>query len=331
MLAAPRAALRRIIDRVLFKLGDSEPGETLLTARRVFIVPSRPGLAFAVLLLLLFIGAINYSLGLGFALTFFTAGCALVDMYLTAKNLAGLRLAAGHAPAVFAGEPAHFAFQVINRGRRDRYAVWIDFQEAGAPRHATDIAAGTSSGVLASTLSVERGWLAAPRVRLTTRFPLGLFRAWAYWQPDVKALIYPFPEAEGPPLPLHGAASEDGHGQVGLDNFAGIRSYQAGDPMRHLAWRQIARLDPFLGGQLVTKHFEGGATAELRLDFDQLPATMDLELRLSRMAHWVLQAEQRALPYLFCLGRDEIGPALGQAHSAACLQALALYGLERPA
>ncbi|MES2740946.1 MAG: DUF58 domain-containing protein [Pseudomonadota bacterium] len=331
MWTASRAALRRIIDRVLFKLGDSEPGEVLLTARRVFIVPTRPGLAFAVLLLLLFIGAINYSLGLGFALTFFTAGCALVDMYLTAKNLAGLRLAAGRAPAVFAGEPAHFELQVINRSRRDRYAVWLDFQEAGTPRHATDIAAGASGEVLASTASAERGWLAAPRVRLTTRFPLGLFRAWAYWQPDVKALIYPFPEPAGPPLPLHGAASEDGHGQVGLDNFAGIRSYQVGDPMRHLAWRQIARLDPSLGGQLVTKHFEGGATADLRLDFAQLPATMGLELRLSRMAHWVLQAEQRAQPYLFCLGHEEIGPAMGQAHSAACLRALALYGLERPA
>jgi hypothetical protein len=39
----------------------------------VFILPTRAGLAFAVLLLVMLIGALNYSLGLGFALTFLPA------------------------------------------------------------------------------------------------------------------------------------------------------------------------------------------------------------------------------------------------------------------
>jgi len=52
---------------------------------------------------------------------------------------------------------------------------------------------------------------------------------------------------------------------------------------------QIARLDPELGGQLVTKHFEGGTVDELVLDFDALPAQLDVELRLARMARWVLE------------------------------------------
>jgi len=180
--------------------------------------------------------------------------------------------------------------------------------------------------VVLSTATEQRGWLTATRIRLLTRFPLGLFRAWSYWRPDLKVLVYPFPETGAPPLPMSGAASEDGHGTVGLDNFAGIRSYQPGDPMRHLAWRQIARHDPALGGQMVTKHFDGGAVAELRLDFADLPYQMELEHKLSRMTRWVLEAEQRALPYAFRLGHHELGPALGQAHRAACLRALALYG-----
>jgi uncharacterized protein (DUF58 family) len=173
-----------------------------------------------------------------------------------------------------------------------------------------------------------RGWLAAPRIQLTTRFPLGLFKAWSYWQPALRVLVYPAPESPAQPLPSHGAASEDGHGTVGLDNFAGIRNYQQGDPMRHLAWRQIARHDPALGGQLVTKHFEGGAVAELALDFADLPLQLDLELKLSRMTQWVLEAEQRALPYTFRLAQHAYGPALGDAHRAACLRALALFGRE---
>lgn len=328
MVAALQALYRKGRDQWLFQLRDAEPGTVTLTSRRVFILPTRAGLAFAVLLLVMLIGALNYSLGLGFALTFFAGACAVADMYLTAKNLALLQLAPGRAQPVFAGEEAQFELHLLNRSKQDRYAVWLGFQADGEPRHVTDVAAGGASAVLLTAHSSERGWLAAPRVRLVTRFPLGLFRAWSYWRPDARVLVYPAPELPAPALPSSGAASEDGHGTVGLDNFAGIRSYQPGDPLKHLAWRQIARHDPALGGQLVSKHFEGGAVAELSLDFAALPLAMDLEQKLARMASWVLQAEQRALPYSFRLAQHDYGPALGDAHRANCLRALALFGKE---
>jgi uncharacterized protein (DUF58 family) len=329
MFAAPRRWYRKMADQWLFQLREREPGTVLLVMRRVFIVPAAPGLAFTGLLLVMLIGALNYNLGLGFALTFFAGACAVADMFLTAKNLAGLRLAPGRVQPVFAGEEARFELQLHNPQRADRYAVWLGFQQDGEPRHVADVPAGGSALAVLSCATAQRGWLDAPRIRLLTRYPLGLFRAWAYWKPDLRALVYPDPEADAPPLPMQGAASEEGHGQVGLDNFAGIRSYQAGDPMRRLAWRQIARHDPALGGQLVTKHFDGGAVAELCLDFSQLPPWMGLEHKLSRLTSWVLEAERRALPYAFRLGPQQFDPALGDAHRAACLQALALYGAEQ--
>ncbi len=76
----------------------------------------------------------------------------------------------------------------------------------------------------------------------------------------------------------------------------------------------------------MTKHFEGGARADLVLDFDALPASMHTELRLSRMTRWVLDCEQRAVPYALRIGAVSIPAACGAAHSAACLRALALYG-----
>ena len=311
----------------LFKLRDSEPGEVLLRRRRVFILPTRAGAGFAALLLVLLIGATNYSLGLGYALTFLLGACAVVDMVLTNRNLAQLHLRPGRAPSVFAGAEARFELHLLNRTARDRYALRVDFMAAGEARHVADVPAG-GSAVLALTMPTEeRGWLRAPRVRLATRFPLGLFRAWSYWQPDLRALVYPFPEPEAPPLPMAGVARADGRGGAGHDDFAGIRSYQSGDSMRSLAWRQIARLDLEHGGQLVTKHFEGGGVEQLVLDFDAMPSIMNLELRLSRMTRWVLDAEQRALPYAFRIGTHDFPAGAGAAHQAACLRALALYGL----
>ncbi|MBC7684012.1 MAG: DUF58 domain-containing protein [Bdellovibrionales bacterium] len=330
MFAPIRKMVRRQADKWLFQLREAEPGEVLLNQRRVFILPTGAGAGFFALLLILLIGSTNYNLSLGFALTFVIATCAVVDMYFTYLNLVELTLLPGRAQPVFAGEDAYFELTLANRTRRDRYALRVDFLHEGEPRYVTDAMAGASAALLLSARSTERGWLRAPRVRLATRFPLGLFGAWSYWQPDARTLVYPFPEEGAPPLPLAGAAGEHGHGRAGHDEFAGIRSYQPGDSLRHMAWRQIARLDPELGGHLVTKHFEGGAVEELVLDFDAMPRTLELEARLSRMTRWVLDAEQRALPYGFRMAGREFAPSAGAAHQAACLRALALYGAGGP-
>ena len=329
--AGVRAWLRRSTGKWLPRGGTLDTTEVVLRQHRIFILPSRAGIGFAVLLLVLLIGSINYTLGLGFALTFLALSCALVDMVFTYRNLAHLGLQQGRVPAVFAGQEAQFELHLANRTALARYGVWIDFADLGAagPRHVTDIGAHGSASVQLGVPTLERGWLQPARVVLSTRFPLGLFRAWSTWRPAARALVYPRPEEGAPPLPSSGSGT--GHGRLGgNDDFAGVRNYQPGDSPRQLAWRQIARLDPALGGQLVTKHFESGVSDELVLDFAALPPHLDLELRLSRMTRWVLDAEQRALPYAFRLGATQYAAATGAAHQAACLQALALYGHEEP-
>jgi uncharacterized protein (DUF58 family) len=325
-----RGRLRRATGAWLPRAGKLDAGEVVLRQRRVFILPTRAGLGFGLLLAVLLIGSINYALGLGFGLTFLALSCALVDMVATYRNLAHLALRQGRIAPVFAGQEAQFELQVFNRTRLARYAVRADFADVREARHVADIAPDTHAILTLAVPTLERGWLAPARVKLSTRFPLGLFNAWSYWRPAARALVYPRPEEGAPPLPLGGG----GGGSLraaGRDDFAGVRNYQAGDSPRQLAWRQIARLGAEYGGALVSKHFEGGGGDELVLDFDALPATLDLELRLSRLTRWVLDAESRALPYAFHLGPVRLEPALGAAHQAACLRALALYGIEDPA
>lgn len=314
------------LDRWLYRLAGPEAGEVVLGQRRVFIVPTGAGWGFAVMLVLLFIGSVNYNLNLGFAFTFLIASCAVVDMHLTFRNLAYLHLAPGRAAAVFCGDMALFELQLINRRKHDRYAIWLDFYgHADAVAQAVDVGALGTSSVTLGVASTARGWLPAPRVRLVTRFPLGLLRAWSYWQPDLRVLVYPHPEDGAPPLPLAASRAAHGAGSAGSDDFAGIRAYRAGDPVQQLAWRQIARIDPALGGLLLTKHFEGGAASELVIDFAAFPRVMDPELKLSRMTRWVLDAEARGLPYAFRLGGLDLPSAHGPAQQAACLQALAEF------
>jgi len=321
--------VRKYASKWLFRLRGPEPGEIFLHRRRVFIVPTHPGLLFGAMLVTLFIGSINYNLSLGFGLTFLLAAVGFIDMHLTFRNLAHLHLSGGRTMPVFAGEEAQFELHLTNRRRQPRYAIWLDFVHEGrAPDTAqpVDIPANATARVTLATRALRRGWLPAPRVRLQTRFPLGLLRAWSYWQPDTRVLVYPQPEDDAPPLPLGAAEDSEGRGPGGQDDFAGIRAYQAGDSLKHLAWRQIARFAPAGEEHLVTKQFEGGAGAEIVLDLAPLSRALDIEAALSRLTRWAIEAEARGLPYALRLGKIALPPALGATHHQACLRALALYG-----
>jgi uncharacterized protein (DUF58 family) len=156
---------------------------------------------------------------------------------------------------------------------------------------------------------------------LETRFPLGLFRAWSYVEPDARCLVYPRPERTA--LPPPSAEAEAGGARSptpGNDDFAGLRGYQPADSPRHVAWKAVARSD-----ELLTKQFTGEAAAELWLDWRLLAASGGLEQRLSMLAGWVLAAERRGVRYGLRLPGVEIAPGRGDSHSGAALQALALY------
>ncbi len=58
---------------------------------RIYILPTRHGYAFVLALCAMLLGAINYSNGLAYALTFLLASLALVSMLHANRNLAGLK------------------------------------------------------------------------------------------------------------------------------------------------------------------------------------------------------------------------------------------------
>jgi len=304
-----------------------ERGAIVLGHRRVYIVPSRLGLLFGGTLGILLIGSINYALSLGFALTFLLAGMGIAGMVQTARNLAQLSVSAARCDPVFAGETAQFRLVLANRGDFDRPEILARHVASGA-QCIVDVGPASATDAVLAVPSERRGWLALGRVMLETRFPLGLFRAWSYLEPDSRCLVYPRPEASAlPPLaPNAQAGGARAHAQ-GSDDFSGLRSYQPADSPRHVAWKSVARSDTrhARSDHMLTKQFAGDAVAELWLDLRDLPASLGLEERLSRLAGWVLAAERAGAQYGLRLPGSELEPGRGEAHRAACLEALALF------
>ena len=304
----------------LYGFKPPERGTVVLVHRRVYIVPARLGWLFGATLAILLIGSINYSLGLGFALTFLLAGLGLAGMVHTARNLARLGVSAGRAEPVFAGEPAQFRLHLDNRGGFDRPAILVRHLGSGS-QFVVDIPARGVEEVVLDAPATRRGWMPVGRLLLETRFPLGLFRAWSYVEPDARCLVYPRPERSAlPPLAARADAGAQRSQAAGNDDFSGLRGYQLSDSPRHVAWKAVARADDML-----TKQFTGEAAAQLWLDWQLLPPALGAEQRLSRLAGWVLAAERAGAHYGLRLPGVEIEPARGDSHAAACLQALALY------
>jgi len=318
LLAKPRIA------NWLYGFKPPEHGTVLLVHRRVYIVPTRLGWVYGATLAILLIGSINYALSLGFALTFLLAGLGLSGMVHTARNLAHLAISVGRAEPVFAGESAQFRLFLESRSRAERHAVLARHLRSGF-QLVFDVLLGEVAEVVLAAPAERRGWLPLGRVMLETRYPIGLFCAWSYVEPDAKCLVYPRPEPSAlPPWSPNEAAGTARAQARGTDDFAGLRGYQRSDSPRHVAWKAAARTE-----SLLTKQFSGDSAAELWLDWQLLPAGLGIEQRLSRLAGWVLGAEQTGTRYGLRLPGTEIEPARGETHRATCLQALALFEEER--
>jgi uncharacterized protein (DUF58 family) len=300
-----------------------ERGAITLGQRRVYILPTRSGWLYSATVGVLLLGSINYALQLGFALTFLLAGMGLAAMVHTTRNLARLTVSVGRAPPVFAREAARFRLYLENSASHDRPSLLVRHVASGA-QLVVDAAAQRTVAAQLDVPAAKRGWLPLGRVMLESRFPLGLFRAWSYVEPDVRCLIYAAPERAHLPAPASaadaGATRTQWHG---AEDFSGLRAYQPQDSPRHVAWKAVARSDDML-----TKQFAGAAGSELWLDWAQLPSAMDIERRLSRLTGWVLAAEQSGARYGLRLPGHERAPDHGEPHRSACLRALALHGIE---
>jgi uncharacterized protein (DUF58 family) len=244
----------------------------------------------------------------------------MMSMLHAFRNMAQLQVRAGHTDPVFAGNTAQFAFHFHNHGNLPRYRLTLHDEHG----HGTifDIPAQQSVKIMLAVPAARRGRLRTGQLTLYTGFPLGLFHAWSYLDFDTHCLVYPQPAA---PTALPASAAQDGTGisaAAGDEDFAGLRSYVAGDALQRIAWKALAREQG-----LQIKQFSALQGSELWLDWNLAPAA-GTEQKLQIIARWVLDAEAQGLLYGLRLPGTELPPQHGTAHRDECLRALALFGLD---
>ncbi|NUS37787.1 MAG: DUF58 domain-containing protein [Lysobacter sp.] len=287
--------------------------------RRVYVLPTAFGLFFGALLLAMGAGALNYNNNPALLLCLLLAAAANTSLLAAHLQLTGLSIDAVGAEPVPAGMPLQLRVHANAPPGRQRRGLRVDYGTLTAPLSLAD---GHGQAVLAVPTE-HRGWLELDRLRISTTRPLGLARAWAWVWPEAPLLVYPAPEAHGPPLPAGGSDHARMRAHPAGEELHQLRAYRPGDPRRAIAWKPSAR-----HRALLVREYEQPRGADVVLDWRQL-AALGHEARIRRLARWVDEAEREGRRCTLLLpGHPPLGPASGATHRHACLRALALLPRE---
>jgi uncharacterized protein (DUF58 family) len=292
----------------------------LLDRRRVYVLPTGFGLFFALLMLAMLAGALNYNNNPALMLCLLLGTTGLASLITAHLQLSGVRVETVHAEPVQAGQS--LLLQVGLSARDGRVRRGLQLRHALTQSRVPDL---HQDPVLASLeIPTEvRGLLTLTRLRLSTTQPLGLARAWSWVWPEVSLLVYPQVEQQGPPLPEGGGSARQSVLNPAGEDVHHLRPYRPGDPQRAVAWKPSARRDT-----LMVREFEQPRGVDVTLDWQGLTG-LPYEQRIQRLAHWVDLAERQSRRYRLALpGQPPLGPAQGTAHRHLCLRALALLPAE---
>ena len=289
-----------------------------LTHRNIFIVPTRQGFGFVLILLLVLIAGINYQNALAHALAFLMLGLFLVAMLQTYRNLAGLVLSQTVPIEGFVGQKISVAFQVqsdVGRVYDGLFFYWPNLPVAqgfGVDHNGTTI--------FRQSIPAHRGWYEPGRLRLETVYPFGLFRAWSWLDFDCKILSYP------KPVPCEGRVSQEDseldagrRSSLGADDVKALRDFQDGDDQRHIHWRASAKLD-----RLTVKSYESQQSSSQWLRLAALEA-LPMADRLGGLAYLIEAASKRGDAFGLDLYGQQLPVASGPGQERKALKRLALF------
>jgi uncharacterized protein (DUF58 family) len=316
-----RTWLRGRMARWIRKRQGADTLPLTLARRRLYILPTRTGIGFGLLLLLMLVAGLNYANSIALFLTFLLIGFTLVTMHQCHRNLLGAQLVGANAQPTFAQRDGTLRLTFENAAATARFQIAAAVGDA--PTMAADLPAKGFGRVDLPVAAAKRGIVQIDRLHLVTTHPFGLFRAWTWVHAPIEMLVYPRPNGTLPmPADYGNKSGERSLTQAGSDEWLGLRPFRDGDSPRQVDWKAYARDAP-----LLVKEYSA-AGADLRMFDCATLGNLAIEAQLEQLARWIVDAESIGERYGLKLPNRFIKPDHGPEHRHQCLAALALFGLE---
>jgi len=249
---------------------------------------------------------------------------------LSEQAMRRVRLQRGMPYRIFAGTPAAFSVRLTNGKRRlPSYGLYVAEPDPGGrptPMHFfLKVGPQAREGWTYSLMFPRRGRQYLPGLRLSTRFPFGLFTKSSRPIQTQPVLVYPavrpLARAEVPAALESGWRERHRRGRgAGLYN---LRQYRPGDDPRLLHWKTSART-----GDLILREREEEERPQVRLILeDPAPgaAAEAVERDLSYAASVAAHAIRRGAAVELVTGDGVLPFGTGETHLDRVLEWLAVY------
>lgn len=292
--------------------------EVTLHRRNIFILPSKFGVVFGLLNVLLFVIGINYQNNLVIMLSSFCFSLFVTTMLFCYQNMAGMLIKPVVRQEYIASQLLSIECQISCD--KEKHGIYLRYKSQ--PQQLVPLLAQQSS-ISLTVKEKSRGLHRLPRLIVASEYPLGLFRAWANLEFEQDVIVFPKPIASSQSL----SAIEQGDGAysskrtVSGDSFSGLEPYREGESLKRVAWKQLAQGKGFL-----SKQFEQTLGEPQWLDLDDIDGD-DIEMKLSHLAYLVNYYSSLNQPFGVKLGSKKIPIGHGNGHRKNALTLLATFGV----
>jgi uncharacterized protein (DUF58 family) len=292
------------------------------------IWPTRDGWWCLLVVIGLGVAAINTGNNLLYLLVSLLLSLIVVSGVLSEQSMRGLRLEADAPEEIYAGAPVLFGAVLANRKRwLTSYSITLELLVRGGSTrfiYLPRLEAGRDRLLTWEETLPSRGRQRLGGVRLTTRFPFGLFLKAGRVMLEREVLVFPA---------VRPLSSETLHRLVGAGTSAvrrrgrghdlyNLRMYRPGDDPRHIHWRSSAKAQ-----SLLVREMEAETTEDTRVVLTGTGRrdAARLEAALSAAASIAVHLARSGA------GVELVGPGFfvplgrGPGHARRILTVLALY------
>ncbi|AWB67216.1 hypothetical protein C2869_12555 [Saccharobesus litoralis] len=300
-----------------------------LNYNTLFILPSRAGVAVILVAFAIYVMGTNYANNLVLLLAYIVTALLISAIFYSFFNLSRLQIQIEASQPIYLGQKLQQHFRVTNQ----RAAYAVEFLYAKQQLE-FDLPEPGSHTVSFDYMPEQRGWFEPDRLRISSQAPFMLYTVWSLPQFAIRQLVYPKPLAcpewlagTGQDDSDEGEANQKSHD---VNDFYGLREYVATDPLKHVAWKHLAK-----GKGWLTKQFSGQESElkwfSYRLIYShcasqntQLTGNELHEMTLSKLTWLVQQAHLGQAVFGLQLPNQSFPPDQGEQHLERCLKALAL-------
>jgi uncharacterized protein (DUF58 family) len=271
--------------------------------------------------------AINFSNSLIFLLTFFLASLAIISMLFTQKSLLGLTIETNIAKPAFCNQkisiPLLLSTDQIYLTNEQKNSLPSSIQITY--HHFTqniDIL-NNDKRLYLDIKTKNRGYIQLDPITISSTFPFGLFYAWSIVKLTNKSIVYPeiikFKQAIQ--RDFMNAESGENEQSTGMEDFAGLDKYKAGQSLKKVHWKVYAKQQG-----MYIKNYTGGAISnKYWFSLELFDSHIDIEKRLSYLSYLIDDAEIKGHSYGLKMPQQIIAINSGSKHKNQCLKVLALY------